>query len=110
MSRNFRNLRSSRRSLQKQQGAVLYVALIMLILLALLGIVGMQVSACLERMSSSVRADNLSFQNTEGLERITECGLEAMNGVSRGCGAFDGSDVNRQCDDGFDAGEWVEGL
>jgi len=110
MNRNIRHRQSIQHSRHGQRGAVLYVALIMLILLALLGIVGMQVAALQERMSASYRALNRAFQNTEALARTTECGLEAMNGVSRGCGAFDGADVNRQCDDGFDAGDWVESL
>lgn len=94
----------------RQRGAVLYVALVMLILLALIGIVGLQVTGMQERMSANYRAINLAFQNTESLVRDTECGLERMNDIDRaGCLAVDRADVNAQCDDGFDVGEWVAG-
>lgn len=100
---------ASFRSLRRQTGAVLYVAMIMLILLALIGIVGMQVSGMQERMSANYRSVNRAFQNTEGLVRATECGLEVMNGIARaGCAGVNPGDVNRQCDDGFDAGTWVQ--
>lgn len=104
-----RNL--SFRSHRRQSGAVLYVAMIMLILLALIGIIGMQVSGMQERMAASYRAVNRAFQNTEGYVRATECGLEVMNGIARaGCTTVNPSEVNRQCDDGYDAGTWVSGL
>lgn len=94
----------------RQGGAVLYVAMIMLILLALIGIIGLQVSGMQERMASNYRAVNLAFQNTEALARDTECGLDVMNDVIRtGCAAVDRADVNAQCDDGFDVGDWVAG-
>lgn len=108
MSNLVQSLRSPPCMPHRQRGAVLYVALIMLILLALIGIVGMQVAVMQERMSASYRAVNRAFQNTEALARVTECGLEAMNGVARACDAFDTADVNRQCDDGFDAGDWAQ--
>ncbi|MCW5566995.1 MAG: pilus assembly protein [Dokdonella sp.] len=92
----------------RQRGAVLYVALIMLILLALIGIVGMQVAGIQERMAASYRAINRAFQNTEALVRATECGLEVMNNIARpGCTAVSASNVNRECDDGYDAGTWA---
>ena len=92
----------------RQRGAVLYVALIMLVLLAMIGIIGLQVTGMQERMAANYRAINLAFQNTEALVRDTECGLERMNDIARaGCAAVDRADVNAQCDDGFDVGEWV---
>lgn len=99
---------TSMRSALRQAGAVLYIAMIMLVLLALIGIVGMQVSGMQERMSASYRAVNRAFQNAEGTVRATECGLEIMNGIDRdGCTAVSSGTVNRQCDDGYDAGTWV---
>lgn len=97
-------------SAQRQRGAVLYVSLIMLILLAMIGIIGLQVTGMQERMAANYRAVNLAFQNTEALVRDTECGLEVMNDINRaGCTAVSRADVNVQCDDGFDAGDWVAG-
>lgn len=95
---------------RSERGAVLYVALVMLILLALIGIIGLQVSGMQERMASNYRAVNLAFQNTEALARDTECGLDLMNDVTRaGCTIVARADVNTQCDDGFDVGNWVAG-
>ena len=106
---------SSRRrhsSRSRQQGAALYVALIMLILLALIGIVGMQVAGLQERMASSYRTVNLAFQNTEAYARSTECGLERLNEVpdvpAGNCAIVDRSEIAMRCDDGFDAGAWVD--
>ncbi len=94
-----------------QRGAVLYIALIMLILLALIGIVGMQVAGIQERMAASYRAVNLAFQFTEQRARVTECGLERLNGVpdvlATDCAMVNRADIETRCDDGFDAGDWV---
>lgn len=96
----------------RQRGAVLYVALIMLVLLALIGVVALQVAGMQERMASSYRAVNLAFQLTEERVRVTECGLEVMNGVpdASGCSAVDRAVVHTQCDVEFDAGNWVRYL
>lgn len=97
-------------AVSRQRGAVLYVALVMLILLALIGIIGLQVTGMQERMASNYRAVGLAFQNTEALARDTECGLDLMNDVTRaGCTRVNRADVNTQCDDGFDVGDWVAG-
>jgi type IV pilus assembly protein PilX len=99
-------------SLSSQQGAALYVALIMLILLAMIGIVGMQVAGLQERMSAGYRTVNLAFQNAEGLARVTECGLERLNEVpdvvAGDCAMVNRADVATRCDDGYDAGVWVD--
>lgn len=97
---------------RRQGGAVLYIALIMLILLALIGIVGMQVSGLQERMAASYYATNIAFQNAEGTVRETECEVEALmypeQAVALGCAVFDDSQVGRNCDDGWDVGQWLE--
>lgn len=96
----------------RQQGAALYVALIMLILLALIGIVGMQVSGLQERMAASYYATNIAFQNAEGTVRLTECEVEALmypdQAAALGCTMFNDTLVARNCDDGWDVGEWLE--
>lgn len=94
---------------RRQRGAVLYVALIMLVLLALIGIVGMQVASMQERMAANYRATNLAFQNTEGNLRATECSIQDIeDGTSTtGCNVIAESAVSRQCDDGFDVGQWL---
>lgn len=94
---------------RRQQGAVLYVALIMLVLLALIGVVGMQVAGMQERMAANYRAVNLAFQNAEGNLRATECTVQAIEdgSVAAGCDVFTESAISRQCDDGFDVGQWL---
>lgn len=97
---------------RSQGGAVLYVALIMLILLALIGVIGMQVTGMQERMSANYRAVNLAFQRTEDVARNAECALESMvnrTAAAPGCNIVDAADVDLVCDNGFDAGDWVEG-
>ena len=97
---------------RRQGGAALYVALIMLILLALIGIVGMQVSGLQERMAASYYATNIAFQNAEGTARGTECAVEVLmypdQQAALGCAMFNDTDVSRNCDDGWDVGQWLE--
>ena len=50
----------------RNKGAVLFVALIMLLLLTLLGVTGMQVTMLQERMSGNFRAQQQSFERSEG--------------------------------------------
>ena len=50
----------------RNDGAVLFVALIMLLLLTLLGVTGMQVTMLQERMSGNFRAQQQSFERSEG--------------------------------------------
>lgn len=93
----------------RQVGAVLYVSLIMLVLLALIGITGMQVATMQERMAANYRAVNVAFQNTEANLRSTECTIQAIeDGTSAaGCNVIAESAISRQCDDGFDVGQWL---
>jgi|GEM_PF-70472 len=101
-----------RTSRRRQGGAVLYVALIVLILLALIGIVGMQISGLQERMAASYYATNVAFQNAEGTVRETECAVEVLmypeQAAALGCTMFDDTKVGRNCDDGWDVGQWLE--
>ncbi|WP_312237418.1 PilX N-terminal domain-containing pilus assembly protein [Stenotrophomonas sp.] len=101
-----RHSSSPRRS---QRGAVLYVALIMLILLALLGVVGMQVAGMQEKMSSSYRATNLAFENSEATVRGAEDAVEKIaNREAAGANPIVGSaDIGQRCDDGYDPAVWV---
>lgn len=107
-----RTPRTPIRNAAHQRGAVLYVALIMLVLMALIGVVAMQVAGMQERMAASYRAVNLAFQLTEERVRVTECGLEVMNGVpdAGGCTAVDRSAIHAKCDEEFDAGSWAKYL
>jgi type IV pilus assembly protein PilX len=57
---------SSPRFASRNRGAVLFVALIMLLLLTLLGVTGMQVTMLQERMSGNFRAQQQSFERSEG--------------------------------------------
>ncbi len=93
-----------------QRGVALYIALIMLILLALIGIVGMQVAGMQERMASSYRAVNRSFQNAEGVVREAECAIEAIaNRTAPGtCTNVTSGDIDHVCDVGFDPAAWGE--
>lgn len=101
-----------RQARRRQAGAALYVALIMLILLALIGIVGMQVSGLQERMAASYYTTNIAFQNAEGTVRNTECRVEVLmypeEAAVLGCTIFPDTDVDRNCDDGWDVGQWLE--
>lgn len=101
-----------RPSRRRQTGAALYIALIMLILLALIGIVGMQVSGLQERMAASYYTTNIAFQNAEGTVRQTECEVEALmfpgQATVLGCSMFNDAQVGRNCDDGWDVGQWLE--
>ena len=54
----------------RERGAVLFVALVMLLLLTLLAVTGMQVTMLQERMSGNFRAQQQSFERSEG--RVTE--------------------------------------
>ena len=93
-----------------QRGVALYIALIMLILLALIGIVGMQVAGMQERMASSYRAVNRSFQAAEGEVRMAECSIEAIaNRTAPGdCLNVTAADIDHVCDVGFDPAAWGE--
>ena len=93
----------------RQQGAVLYVALIMLVLLALLGVIGMQVAGMQERMAAGYRATNMALQNAEGAARSAENAVENIaNRKDAGANPAEASsDINQQCDDGFDPSAWV---
>lgn len=97
---------------RRQEGAALYVALIMLVLLAMIGIVGIQVSGLQERMAASYYATNIAFQNAEGTVRQTECQVEVLmypeQEAALGCLALDDTLVRRNCDDGWDVGQWLE--
>ena len=103
---------ASFRQQYNQRGVALYIALIKLILLAMIGIVGMQVAGLQERMAANYRTTNLAFQNAEALARTTECGLERLNEVpdvpAGNCAVVNRSDISTRCDDGFDAGVWVD--
>lgn len=93
-----------------QRGAVLYVALIMLVLLALIGIVGMQVAGMQERMAANYRAVNMAFQNSEANLRSTECTIQDIEDgtTTVGCNVITDTAIQRQCDDGFDVGQWAD--
>jgi type IV pilus assembly protein PilX len=92
----------------RQQGAVLYVALIMLVLLALLGVIGMQVAGMQERMAAGYRATNMALQNAEGAARAENAVENIANRKDAGANpAVASSDINQQCDDGFDPSAWV---
>lgn len=112
MNRNYSRRRSPPRSPALARGAALYVALIMLILLALIGVVGMQVAGLQERMAASYYATNIAFQNAEGTARLTECEVEVMmypeQAGTLGCTALASTEVARQCDDGWEVGEWLD--
>ena len=112
MNRSAAHRKSPFRSPRAERGAALYVALIMLILLALIGVVGMQVAGMQERMAASYYATNTAFQNAEGTARLTECQVEVMMYPGQasvlGCSALAETEVARQCDDGWDVGEWLD--
>ena len=101
---------ASFRQQYNQRGVALYIALIMLILLALIGIVGMQVAGMQERMASSYRAVNRSFQNAEGVVRQAECAIESIaNRTAPGtCTNVTSGDIDHVCDVGFDPAAWGE--
>lgn len=95
-----------------QKGAVLYIALIMLVLVALIGITAMRVAGLQERMSSNYYAINRAFQNAEGLVRLLECRLEDIGNrtATPGCASpLNEADISLICNDGYDAGNWVDG-
>ena len=95
-----------------QRGAALIVVLLLLIIVTLLGLASMRGALMQERMAANYRTTNLAFQNAEALARTTECGLERLNEVpdvpAGNCAVVNRSDISTRCDDGFDAGVWVD--